>query len=108
MDLQQGIICSITSQKPDFGEECENFIIDKAAAVRNVGRQVETKVDENLKAQGHKNMIFGALWFLGGTIVTVVTLQAASGGGRYVVAWGAIVFGGIQFIRGLIQVNGQS
>ena len=28
---------------------------------------------------------------------------AATGGGKYVVAWGAIVFGAIQFFRGLIQ-----
>jgi hypothetical protein len=26
-----------------------------------------------------------------------------SGGGRIIIAWGAIVFGGIQFIRGMTQ-----
>ncbi len=48
-------------------------------------------------------MIFGALWCVGGIVVTVATYRAASGGGAFVVAWGAILFGAIQFFRGLIQ-----
>jgi len=50
-----------------------------------------------------KNMLYGALWCIGGIIVTAITFSAASGGGRYVIAWGAILFGGIQFLRGLWQ-----
>jgi hypothetical protein len=46
-------------------------------------------------------MIFGALWCIGGIVITAVTFGAASGGGTYVVAWGAIIFGAIQFFRGL-------
>ncbi len=37
--------------------------------------------------QGRKNMLFGALWCIGGTVVTVATYSAAGGGGTYVVAW---------------------
>lgn len=54
---------------------------------------------------GRKNMIYGALWCIGGTVVTVVTMQAASGGGTYVVCWGAILFGAIQFIQGLYSYS---
>jgi len=50
-----------------------------------------------------KNMLYGALWCIGGIIVTAVTYSSASGGGRYVIAWGAIIFGAIQFLRGLWQ-----
>jgi hypothetical protein len=49
-------------------------------------------------------MIYGALWAVGGTAATVGTLVSAShksGGGTYFVAWGAIIFGIIDFIRGL-------
>ncbi len=53
--------------------------------------------------QGQKNMGLGALWCIGGLVVTGATYGAASGGGSYVVAWGAVVFGGIQFLHGLIQ-----
>ena len=50
-----------------------------------------------------RRMLFGALWCIGGVFVTAITYMAASGpgGGTYIVAWGAIVFGGIQFFRGL-------
>jgi hypothetical protein len=50
-----------------------------------------------------KNMLYGALWCIGGIVVTAVTYSASSDGGRYVVAWGAIVFGAIQFFRGLMH-----
>lgn len=54
---------------------------------------------------GSKDMIFGALWFFGGIIVTVATFSAASNGGTYVVAWGAIIFGAIQFFRGVSKAG---
>jgi len=46
-------------------------------------------------------MVTGGIVALIGIIVTVGSYEAASGGGTYVVAWGAILFGGIQFLRGL-------
>jgi hypothetical protein len=59
---------------------------------------------EKTKALGRKNMISGALWCIGGIIVTVATLNAASNGGTYIIAWGAILFGAVQFIQGLYQL----
>lgn len=46
-------------------------------------------------------MLVGAIFFIGGIIVTVVTYSNAIPGGTYIVAWGAILFGAIQFFRGL-------
>lgn len=61
-------------------------------------------IPEVTKAVGRKNMIYGALWFFGGLIVTVGTYSAASSsGGTYLVTWGAIIFGAIQFLQGLYQ-----
>jgi hypothetical protein len=59
-----------------------------------------------LREAGNKNMLYGALWFFGGLIVTLLTFTAAQGGGRYVIAWGAVVFGAIQFMRGYSQASG--
>jgi uncharacterized protein YgiM (DUF1202 family) len=53
------------------------------------------------KDAGKKNMLYGALWFIGGVVVTIGTLSSSSGSG--IIAWGAILFGGIQFVQGLIQ-----
>ena len=77
-----------------------------AAVVRNL-KQMRSKASA---AAGRQNMIYGALWCVGGLIVTAVTYNAAAatGGGKYVVAWGAIVFGAIQFFRGLIQSGGDA
>jgi hypothetical protein len=58
-----------------------------------------------VKSSGLKNALFGALWCIGGTAVTVLTYEAASGGGTYFVAWGAILFGAIQAIRGLAMLG---
>ena len=59
---------------------------------------------EAARSQGMKHLIFGSLWAIGGTAVTVATYSAASGGGRYVVAWGAIVFGAVEAISGLVML----
>ena len=51
-------------------------------------------------------MMIGAVICFIGIAVTTLTYQAAasSGGGRFMIAWGAILFGGAQFLRGLIQL----
>jgi hypothetical protein len=59
-----------------------------------------------LKAQreaAKKRMMAGALWTIGGLVITAITYVAAEGGGTYVIMWGAMVFGVIQFFRGLSQ-----
>jgi hypothetical protein len=54
---------------------------------------------------GKKNMLYGALWCMGGIIVTTVTYIMAGEGGTYIVTWGAIVFGAFQFFKGFVQYN---
>ncbi len=59
-----------------------------------------------LRSIGARNMTIGGLICVVGLGVTVFSYLAAAespGGGTYFVAWGAVVFGGIQFIRGAIQ-----
>lgn len=72
------------------------------AAATVVGNLKQAKA-QAAKEASRKNMLYGALWCVGGIVVTVLTYQAAAGGGSFVVAWGAILFGGIQFVRGLVQ-----
>ena len=61
----------------------------------------QSAVQQAHRERNQRNMAVGALWCIGETVVTVITYTAASGGGTYVVAWGAIVFGAIQFLAGL-------
>ena len=53
------------------------------------------------KSAAVRKMIFGALWAAGGTIATVLSYGSASGGGKYFVFWGAILFGAVDFLIGL-------
>jgi hypothetical protein len=78
---------------------------DAAAVVVSNLMQAKAKA---LKNVGRKNMLYGALWCIGGIVVTALSYQAAANaGGKYVLAWGAILFGGIQFFRGMIQSLGR-
>ncbi|MEP6901560.1 MAG: hypothetical protein ABJA66_07400 [Actinomycetota bacterium] len=52
-------------------------------------------------SNGLRKMFIGALWAIGGTIATVVSYGSASGGGRYFIFWGAILFGAVDFLIGL-------
>jgi hypothetical protein len=62
---------------------------------------------ETEPADGTKNMLIGGGICGVGIVITAVTYSSAStGGGSYVVAWGAILFGGIRFIWGLLQAGG--
>jgi hypothetical protein len=61
------------------------------------------EVRQVLAAKYKRSMFVGAAWAAGGGVLTLVTCQmaAARGGGMYVITWGPMVFGAIQFVRGL-------
>lgn len=52
---------------------------------------------------GNSNILYGALWCAGGLIVYFYTHKMAEGGGVYVIPYGAIIIGGLQFIIGILQ-----
>ena len=64
---------------------------------------LQNQYKQEKREAGNKNMHYGALWCVGGLLVTILTYSAASDGGTYVVAWGAVIFGAIQFFKGLFQ-----
>jgi hypothetical protein len=54
-----------------------------------------------------RNMLIGGIICVIGLLVTGFSFAEATGGsGRYIIAYGAIIFGGIQFLRGLTQSFG--
>jgi hypothetical protein len=58
---------------------------------------------------GGRDLLVGGVICAIGLAVTFGTYAAAngrSGGGRYTVAWGAILFGAIQFFKGLAKLGG--
>jgi len=63
--------------------------------IQTVLSNVEIRVIEAKKEKANKDMLYGALWCLGG-----VALTAANIGYLF---WGAIVFGAIRFFRGVLN-----
>lgn len=51
---------------------------------------------------GVKNIALGLAWLIGGSLVTFVTYKSPANG-YYVLAYGAIIGGALQFILGLYQ-----
>ena len=80
---------------------------DIAAALVQQGLDPESaalvirQVADARREAGLRNAKVGAAWCIGGGLVTAITFASASGGGTYVVAWGAILFGAVQGFRGL-------
>lgn len=70
-----------------------------------VVQNLEDQINTARRSKAKKDMLYGGLWLVGGAIVTLVTIANASGGGSYVVTWGAIIFGGVQFFRGLSNLS---
>jgi len=71
---------------------------------RNVDQRNNNLVDAvQQRREGgsaNKNVIIGGIFFFGGILVTILSMSSGNGG---IIAIGAIVFGGIQFFRGLSQ-----
>lgn len=101
-DPKQGIVCGLTGIKPAFEMSCPDYVLDPKALVQHGPMEyTESEDSEKDKSKAGRDMLFGALWFVGGLIVTLATYSSASeGGGRYVVAYGAIIAGAFQFVRG--------
>lgn len=76
------------------------------AAAAQLDRVNQVEEASSSRDSGMRNMVVGGLWCIGGTLVTAISYNAAassSTGGRYIIAWGAIIFGAIQFFKGLFQ-----
>jgi hypothetical protein len=81
-------------------ETARTFVQSVNAALDDYRNSPEGR--QALSSKYLKHMGFGALWFIGGGLFTAITYGAASsGGGTYVVAYGAIIAGAIEFFWGL-------
>lgn len=104
--------------QPDYGPAAPQFLRDPQSAATSSpapyrpmsGSAAPQQMPYPTQAQaqapnsGMRNILVGFGVCLVGTIITVATYNASGPGGTFVVAWGAIVFGGIQGIRGIVQL----
>jgi hypothetical protein len=73
-----------------------------------VGPTAKRLSAEDRRKQGFEHMQRGTWWLIGALAVTLITynLAAFSGGGKYIVTVGAMLYGISQIIRGAVQVYG--
>ena len=75
--------------------------VDEEVA-RTIVNQIDDQIYEAKMKRANKDILYGALWCIGGTLVTAVTYSAASnGGGKYIVTYGAIILGMVQLVKGI-------
>ncbi|RZK12144.1 MAG: hypothetical protein EOO56_28375 [Hymenobacter sp.] len=82
------------------GAEVERLLMLKglsADTASTVVRDLENPIREAKKAQAKKDMLHGGLWCVGGIALTVADVGF--------IFWGAILFGGVQFIKGLTNLK---
>lgn len=102
---QQNFVNQIYNQAADLllnqdkteGEVVKTLIsqgLDEETARRIVDK-VSDQINDAKKERANKDMLYGALWCVGGIIATV--------SGIGFIFYGAIIFGGIQFFKGLMN-----
>lgn len=92
-------------QKKSVADTMQSLIEQGLTAeqANTVVTQLQEQYKKEVNKAADKMMLYGALWFIGGVAVTAVTYAAATGGGTYVVTYGAILYGVIQFCVGLYR-----
>jgi len=58
--------------------------------------KIEKEIKKAKNTAANKDLIYGALWCIGGLVATSAEIGY--------IFWGAIVFGGYQFLKGLINL----
>jgi hypothetical protein len=82
------------------GAEVEHLLMLKglpADSASAVVQELEGPIRAAKKAQAKKDMLHGGLWCVGGTALTMAHIGF--------VFWGAIIFGGVQFIKGVTNLK---
>ena len=81
-------------------EDVADQFVDKTQLAVNAYMQ-SPEVKAERRGKYAKHILFGALWGIGGAVVTLATYSAAEPGGTYVITWGAMGFGALEFLYGL-------
>jgi hypothetical protein len=82
------------------GADVERLLMLKGMAADEASaivRELENPIQDTKNAQAKRDMLHGGLWCVGGLALTLADVGF--------VFWGAILFGGIQFIRGVTNLK---
>jgi len=88
----------ITQDKSAY--ETTAALVEKGLSAENAAiivAKLEEQIEDAEQEKAKKDMIYGGLWCVGGTVLTLANVGF--------IFWGAIVFGGVQFFKGVINYN---
>ena len=81
---------------PDTMDLLKSEGLDEESA-STVIDNLETQMKSVKNARAKKDMLYGALWCIGGTVLTLAHIGF--------IFWGAIIFGAIQFFKGVASME---
>jgi hypothetical protein len=96
-DVYQAAANFLIQDKLNRSESIDGLIelgVDSASAATVVDEMI-AHIQAQRKEKAKKDMLYGGLWAVGGTVATLSNIGY--------IFWGAILFGAIQFIRGAIN-----
>jgi len=102
-DQVYGFAADLMVQQNKNTYETKMALIEKGldeASAAIVVDNLEQQIEQARKSRANKDILYGALWCVGGIVVTTVSMAAGRGG---IIAYGAIIFGGIQLIKGIVN-----
>ena len=80
-------------------EALEEKGVSEEQAEKIAGQSQQLYTDALIK-KSKKNILWGSVWFVGGLLITLVSMGS---GGGYIICYGAMLGGVIQLISGLVQ-----
>jgi hypothetical protein len=89
-DYAADLLFENNKSKQDVIDDLIQQGLDRESATIVVNNLVEV-----YKKQAYKNILYGALWCVGGTVATIADIGY--------IFYGAIIWGAIQFIKGVYQ-----
>ena len=105
MDINHGLICSITNSKADFDETCPDFEKDQKEKDRLVNIELASVGREDVgdALDAKKNKERGSWIFIIGVIITLISHSISASTGFFIITYGAIIYGARQYMKGIEQ-----
>lgn len=105
MNLQRGLLCSLTDAKADFDITCPTFLEDQKAVEEEFKRKMAATGDFETgdSFDFKKNKRVGTQIFLSGIGVTLLFYITGEYTGFTHIAYGTIIYGAVQYLRGMEQ-----
>ncbi len=105
MTMKQGLVCGLTNALADFDGSCKDFNRDDEAEQIEFERKMAATGDYETgdPIDYKKNKKVGAIIFVIGSLITLVTHLYIDDLGVAIVTYGTIIYGASQYYRGMQQ-----